>query len=72
MNANQVNWKIGDRFYIYEDGRKLWGKLIEDRGHDEFFIKWDDNTETVQKPSPASDWLRQNKHKIKASADQTT
>jgi hypothetical protein len=52
-------WKVGDKYWAYEDGKKLYGTIVDIDEEGRCRIEWSDKTTTLEKkPDPASDWLR--------------
>ena len=52
------------RVWIYEDGKKLYGTIIQDNG-DEYVIEWDDGevtSEEIKQFNP-SGWVKLKKEK---------
>ncbi len=51
-----TEWKVGDTYWIYDGGRRLFGEItaISEEG---YTVKWADGTTTIEdKPDAASDW----------------
>ena len=50
-------WKVGDMFWIYDNGKKLIGTIIEIKPSAWFKVEWSDGGFTYESPpNPASDW----------------
>ena len=47
----KTKWQLGDRFFIYENGKMIWG-IIENVNDHDCNILWDDGDQTVEYPSP--------------------
>ena len=56
-----TDWNIGDEFFIWENGKRIRGKILEFTKLGECEIEWSDGAITFEAaPNPAGDW-----HKIR-------
>jgi hypothetical protein len=53
-------WKIGERYYIYDNGEKLWGTIVTIKDNGDHIVEWDCCITTNEGlfPDPASDYFR--------------
>jgi hypothetical protein len=50
-------WKVGDTYWIYEDGHRLTGRIVDKCGGEGFYVEWDDESLTFEgPPTPAREW----------------
>jgi len=57
---NTKKWKVGDRYWIYEDGQKLWGTVVNIAENGDCIVEWDNciTTNEGKRPEPASDYFK--------------
>jgi hypothetical protein len=56
----KTNWKIGDTYWVYENGEKVYGRIVNILESGIYCVAWSNRiTTTLEKmPDPANDWLR--------------